>query len=226
MENDDPCSKHTNWSVTNRSSSTSSSSSSRSSSSSSRSSTSTSTSGGGRAQKVLKANYLPDLWVRSCLKLPSTTLLDATRSVYEKHKISSFLMQPSPPMAPWIRFMRSAFRALKCLMLESWSKWAPQKWSGPRCLDFSGELPSPTYPTQWEGKLIFLTALWMRYATSRKKKPFRKNKDRPKNQRWEGGWPFKTEIFTWKLMKNMAPNYGRTFESQQDTTMQHNKKRH
>lgn len=80
-----------------------------------------------------------------------------------------------------------------------WNVWCwspdqsqhPKNWNGPRCLNFSGELPSPTYPTQWEGKLIFLTALWMRYATSRKKKPFRKNKDRPKNQRWEAGWPCK-----------------------------------
>lgn len=80
----------------------------------------------------LKANYLPDLWVRSSLKLPSTALLDATGSVYEKHKISSFLMQPSPPMAPWISFMRSAFSALKLLMLESWSKWAPQKLKCPK----------------------------------------------------------------------------------------------
>lgn len=76
-----------------------------------------------------------------------------------------------------------------------WNVWCwspdqsqrPKNWNGPRCLNFSGELPSPTYPTQWEGKLIFLTALWMRYATSRKKKPFRKNKDRPKNQRLRSG---------------------------------------
>lgn len=103
---------------------------------------------GGGAQKVLKANYLPDLWVRSSLKLPSTALLDATGSVYDKHKISSFLMQPSPPMAPWISFMRSAFSALKCLMLESWSKSAPQKLKWPKMPKFlwRATLPHISHP--------------------------------------------------------------------------------